>query len=316
MTQSLFDANRVALIGVPSSAGARQAGQEQAPRCLRLSGLVERLRSNGHDVVDLGDLTQVFFSPDTQNPKQQNLPLVLSVLEKVASAVDLAVAERAWPLVVGGDCTITIGVLAALTKRLANLGLIYLDGDVDLNTPETTNSGIFDGMVLAHILGEGANELSHFGPRHPLLEERNITLFGYSAQAGGIDPVEVKLLQDAQMAKYPLEEIANGVRAAAARALRELESKAEHILVHFDVDVVDFDDFPAVDVPHKPGLSLSKAQEALGVFLESRQVVGLVLTEFNAKCDADGKLALQLTDTIQDAMAQRRASGHGGGIEK
>lgn len=155
MRQSAFDANKIAVVGVPSSAGARQVGQEQAPRCLRLSGLVENLRSNGHDVVDLGDLPQVSFSPDTQHPKQQNLTLVLSVLKQVAGAVELAVANRAWPLVVGGDCTITIGVLAALTKRFTNLGLIYLDGDVDLNTPETTNSGIFDGMVLAHVLGEG-----------------------------------------------------------------------------------------------------------------------------------------------------------------
>jgi len=270
---------------------------------------VENLRSNGHDVVDLGDLPQVSFSPDTQHPKQQNLTLVLSVLEQVAGAVELAVANRAWPLVVGGDCTITIGVLAALTKRFTNLGLIYLDGDVDLNTPETTNSGIFDGMVLAHVLGEGADELSRFGPRYPLLKERNVTLFGYSAQAGGIDPVEVELLEDTQMAKYPLEEIKDRARAAAARALRELESEVEHILVHFDVDVVDFDDFPAVDVPHRPGLSLLEAQEALGVFLGSRKVVGLVLTEFNAACDTDGKLAQQLNNAIQGAIAQGRASG-------
>jgi len=302
MTQSVLDSNKIALIGVPSSAGARQLGQEEAPRCLRLAGLVERLRSQGRDVVDLGDLTQVSYSPDRQNPKQQNLPLVLSVLEQVEGAVDRAVANRALPLVVGGDCTITIGVLAALTKRYASLGLIYLDGDVDLNTPKTTSSGIFDGMVLAHILGEGADELSHFGPRCPLLEERNVTLFGYSAQAGGIDPWEVERLQDTQMAKYPLEEIKDGVRAAAARALRELESKVDHILVHFDVDVVDFDEFPATDVAHTPGLGLLQAQEALGVFLQSRKSVGLVLTEFNARADADGKLARQLSDTIQEAI--------------
>lgn len=151
--------------------------------------------------------------------------------------------------------------------------------------------------------------MSRFGPRYPLLKERNVTLFGYSAQAGGIDPVEVELLEDTQMAKYPLEEIKDRTRAAAARALRELESEVEHIPVHFDVDVVDFYDYPAVDVPHKPGLSLLEAQEALGVFLGSRKVVGLVLTEFNAACDTDGKLAQQLNNAIQGATAQGRASG-------
>jgi arginase len=308
MTQVWFDANKIALIGVPSTAGARQVGQEQAPQHLRAAGLVDRLRHNGRDVVDLGDLTRVSFSPDTQNPKQQNLPLLLGVLEQVAGAVDSAVADRAWPLVLGGDCTVTLGVLAALTERFASLGLIYLDGDLDLNTPETTTSGVFDGMVLAHILGEGADELCHLGSRYPLLEERNVTLFGYSVQAGGIDSVEVERLRNTRMAKYPLERIKDSAPAAAAKALHELESKVEHILVHFDVDVVDSDDFPAVDIPHKPGLSLLQAQEALGLFLGSRKVSGLVVTEFNARMDTDGKLALQLNDTIQNAMAQRQAS--------
>jgi len=298
--QPEFDANKIALIGVPSSAGARKVGQEQAPQCLRAAGLVQRLQSSGHEVLDLGDLTPATFSPDTQNPKQQNLALVLGVIRQVAEAVDSAIANRAWPLVIGGDC---IGVLAALGKHFDGLGMTYLDGDVDLNTPATTHSGIFDGMVLAHILGEGADELSHFGSRYPLLEEQNITLFGYSAEAGGLDPVEIELLQDTRMAKYPLEEIKDEVGTAAARALSDLESRAENILVHFDVDVVDFDDFPAVDVPHKPGLSLSQAEEALGAFVGSRKSVGLVVTEFNAAMDSDGKLARQLSDTIQTAVA-------------
>ncbi len=302
--QPEFDSNKIALIGVPSSAGARKVGQEQAPQCLRAAGLVQRLQSNGHEVLDLGDLTAASFSPDTNNPQQQNLALVLGVVRQVADAVDSAVENRAWPLVIGGDCTITIGVLEALGRHFEGLGMTYVDGDVDLNTPATTQSGIFDGMVLAHVLGEGADELSHFGSRYPLMDERNITLFGYSAEAGGLDPVEIELRQDTRMAKYPLEEIKDEVRTAATKALHDLESRAEHILVHFDVDVVDFDDFPAVDVPHKPGLSLLQAEEALGVFLGSRKSVGLVVTEFNGGMDSEGKLARRLSNTIQAAVAK------------
>jgi arginase len=316
MKKSVHRTKKIALIGVPSSAGARQLGQELTPRCLRSSDLMERLRSAGHDVVDLGDLTQVSFSPDPQNPKQQNLSRVLSVPRQVASAVDLAIANGAWPLVIGGDCTVTIGVLAGLAKHFANLGMIYFDGDLDLNTPETTTSGIFDGMGLAHILGGGVDELSHLGPRYPLLEQRKVTLFGYSVKAGGIDPVEVKLLQDMFMAKYPLEGINGRVQTAAAQALRDLESKAEHILVHFDVDVVDFDDFPAADVPHKPGLSLLKTQEALEVFLGSPKAVGLVLTEFNAKRDSEAKLARRLIDTLVGAITPGKSSRYDDGVEK
>ena len=295
---------KIALIGVPSSAGARQVGQEQAPRCLRLAGLVERLRSTGHEVLDLGDLPEVSYSPDPRNTTQQNLERVLHVLRQVALAVRVAVANRAWPLVVGGDCTITIGDLAALTSHFTSLGMIYFDGDVDLNTPDTTPSGILDGMGLAHILGRGADRLSHVGPRYPLLQERNVALFGYSLEAGGIDPVEVRLLRDTKMTKYPLEKIRAGVQDAALRAVRDLESRAGHILIHFDVDVIAYDEFPAVDVPHTPGLGLLSAQGALRAFLGSRQAAGLVLTEFNPRHDTDGRLAGRLIDTIEAALEQ------------
>ena len=299
MRQSALDANRIALIGAPSSAGARLVGQEQAPQRLRDAGLVQLLRSDGHEVVDLGDLAQVSFAPDPQHPKQQNISLVVNVLEQVASRVEAALADGAWPLVIGGDCTVTIGVLAALTKHFPELGMIYLDGDVDLNTPDTTHTGILDGMVLAHILGRGAEELSRFGSRYPLLEEQDITLFGYSTEAGGVDPVEIELLEDTRMAKYPMEKVRDGVRDAATRALRDLEQEVDHILVHFDV--VDVADFPAADVPHDPGLGLMQVREALGIFLGSDKSVGLVVTEFNASRDTDGTLALRLIDLVREA---------------
>ena len=71
-----------------------------------------------------------------------------------------------------------------MIRQLPNLGLIYLDGDLDLNTPDTTPSGIFDGMVMAHIIGKGADSLSRIGPRYPLMAEENIALFGYNTEAG------------------------------------------------------------------------------------------------------------------------------------
>ena len=63
-----------------------------------------------------------------------------------------------------------------------------------------------------------------------------------------------------------------------------------------------------MDVPHKAGLSRLQAQDALGVFLGSRKSVGLVVTEFNARRDGDGKLALQLTDLIQEAITRGQES--------
>jgi arginase len=45
-------ARRLAVIGVPSSAGAFASGQELAPGALREAGLLARLRGSGLEVDD------------------------------------------------------------------------------------------------------------------------------------------------------------------------------------------------------------------------------------------------------------------------
>lgn len=290
--------NRVAVIGVPSSAGARRIGQERAPQSFRRAGFIERLQSAGMEVIDLGDLPEVSFQPDHQHPKAQNLRLVVDVARRVAKQVESAVRDHAFPIVLGGDCSITLGVVAGLISQEPNLGLMYFDGDLDLNTPDTTPSGIFDGMVIAHITGKGADTLARFGPRYPLMAEEDIVMFGYNAEAGGIDAVEIELLQQCKMMKYPVSQIRGKARESAREALSQLESKTDSILVHFDVDVIDAGDFPAGDVLHAHGLSYDETMNALEIFTASRKFAGLVITEFNAERDKDGTLAQRLVNNV------------------
>lgn len=293
---------KIGIIGVPSSAGARQTGQEQAPRAFRQASLVEHLRSAGLSVTDFGDLPEVLFQPDEQNPKGQNLQLVVEVAERVATQVEAVVREDHLPIVLGGDCTIALGVLAGLIRHKPNLGLMYFDGDIDLNTPDTTESGIFDGMVMAHIIGKGVDALARIGPRYPLLAEENITLFGYNTEAGWIDAVETEVLAQCRMMTYPSSQIQGKVKESAAEALARLEGKADSILVHFDVDVIDYDDFPVGDVPHQHGISFDETMAGLSVFVASKKLAGLVLIEFNAGRDADGTIARRFVDAVVNVL--------------
>jgi arginase len=294
--------NRVTVLGVPSSAGARRTGQECGPQLLRQRGLIERLSSAGLELVDYGDLPKTVFHPDTRNPKQQNITLVSAVARLVANRVFEAVRNQTKVVVLGGDCTITLGVLDGLGRHFSNLGLLYLDGDIDLNTPADTVSGILDGMGMAHIIGKGAHELTHIGSRYPLLPESNIVLFGFNADSGWIDPPEIQRLKESSMIQYPLSEIRGRTESASRKALTQLEAKVDQILVHFDVDVIDFHDFPGADVPHEHGLSLRETMETLKMFVSSPKFIGLVITEFNADRDADGTLAMRLVENLADVL--------------
>jgi arginase len=294
--------SRLAVIGVPSSAGGRRTGQEGAPAALRAAGLLERLRAKGLDVEDLGDLPSVSYRPDPEHPRQQNLALVVEVARQAAVRVDQAVASRRLPLVLGGDCSLSLGVIAGLLRHHPRLGLLYFDGDVDLNTPDTTRSGIFDGMVIAHALGRGAPQLAGIGPRRPLLDEEDIALFGFDAESGWIDPPELEALEGSRMARYPLARVREDPMATAREAWLRLESRADAILVHFDVDVMDVS---AVDVPHPGGLDAESTFAALRVFVGAPTCAGLVVTELNAELDPDGSEAVSLVDGLAEALAAR-----------
>lgn len=296
---------KLGIVGVPSSAGARQTGQERAPRAYRQAGLMERFDPGDFQVTDYGDLPEIPFRSDPQHPKAQNLGLVVEVVQSVAHQVDQVVHDKAIPIILGGDCTITLGVVAGLIGQMPNLGLIYFDGDVDLNTPDTTTSGIFDGMVMAHMIGKGDDVLARVGGRHPLMLEEKIVLFGYNVEAGWIDAAEKKRLAQCGMTKYPLSQIRGTAKEAAKEALTQLEKRAESILIHFDVDVIDQNDFPAADVPHHEGLGFDEAISALEVFVDSHKFAGLVITEFNASRDADGLLAGRLVEAVAAALQQR-----------
>ena len=132
-------------------------GQEQAPRALREGGLVAALSRAGNDVHDVGDLTMRMWTPDRERRFAQNLPDVVESVRELASAVPPLLSDDDRLLVLGGNCTIALGVCAGLRDVGIEPSLVYVDRHFDLNTPQSTTEGALDWMGLAHALAlEGA----------------------------------------------------------------------------------------------------------------------------------------------------------------
>jgi len=76
------------------------------------------------------------------------------------------------------------------------------------------------------------------------------------------------------MRHHPAKMVRGRARAAAIEHLRSLEEQQRPFLIHFDVDVIDFVDFPMADVPlFNKGLTFVEAMESLAVFVTSPQFV-------------------------------------------
>ena len=294
-------AKKVGLIGVPTSMGAFAPGQEKGPEALRAADLVGRLSRAGVEVTDLGDGGGVRrWRPDKGNRRAQNLPEVVEVARETAERVGEADATGRLPLVVGGDCTVELGTVAGLLPSGGRLGLIYFDVHPDLNVPSSVGEGALDWMGMAHMLGEegAAEPLSRLGPRFPLLADADVLLFSYGPeQATGW---ERRAIERRGIEGIPVGEVAGDPEGAAARAVARMEARVDRLLVHFDVDTVDFTDLPLSENPGRnEGLPFEAAARALGALLGSKRLAAVTVTEFNPDHgEEDGSTAEALAEEL------------------
>ena len=303
------------LLGVPSSAGARTPGQEKGPAALRGAGLLELLDEKRLDVRDHGDLPGFRWRPDPTGRSPQNLAAVVAVATSVADSVEESVRAGELPLVVGGDCTITVGVVAGLLRAGLEPSVMYIDGGVDLYVPATQPAGHMDSMGVAHLLDEpgSARELAGLGPRTPMLEARKVMFFGQSAVSvrPSEDPRDVEgvVFSGHGFRSYPIEVVTGRAPEAARDARLDIESDDAPFIVHLDVDVLDFLDCPLADQPEDRGLLLREAMDCLAVFAGSARFGGLVITEINPDhADTEGTTLKRFVEAIAGALAETSGS--------
>lgn len=152
---------------------------------------------------------------------------VRRVRERTAAALGSA---RGTPIAVGGDCGIALApVAAAAAAHPGELAVLWLDAHPDLNTPETSPSGAFNGMVLRAIAGEGADGLALEGDER--VPASRIVLAGVRA----IDDGEQAFIDAEGMTVLDVDEFADP--GAAIRAIEA--TGATRVYVHVDLDVLD-----------------------------------------------------------------------------
>jgi arginase len=279
----------LAVIGVPTSAGAFAPGQEQAPAALREAGLLEALRQTGVVIHDRGDREVWRWRPDREHPRAQNLGKVIEIVRDTARRVAESVGAGDSTLVLGGDCTVGIGTVAGHVESGERVGLVYFDAHADLNVPGSVRAGALDWMGMAHLLGEdGAErELVEAGTRVPLLEPEQVVLFGWGPEQA--QRREREATERLSIEIVAADEARADATAAAARARALLEDRVDRILVHFDVDVIDFTDMPLSENPGRnEGLAYEDAARALAVLLRSPRLRGITITELNPAHTEEG----------------------------
>ena len=245
-------------IGVPYYLGESIAERREVA-ALRQSGIAAEL---GAEWVEI--------EPDFAAGRDPVVAVNRALAEAIQTHSDLA------PLVFANDCTSCLGLVKGLEAQAP--AILWYDSHGDFNTPETTPSGFLGGMPLAALVGRGNQHLMRGLDLQPIAEADIIL-----ADGRNLDPEEGEMLRESDVTIY-----------ATLADLNAAPLPDRPLYIHFDTDVVDCAEMPAMSYPEPGGPSLEECVESLRRTLARGNTVGVLFSLWNDTLDG-GEEAMSAT---------------------
>jgi arginase len=276
--------------GSTISIGQKHNGVAKAAQAVRQSAELKLLNMLSHEFNDHSDLSNSYL----------NYYLQLIELMK----------DKDQQFILGGDHSQSISSIAAILSLRPRTGVIWIDAHGDINTPETSPTGLLHGMPLAVLLGlfdTSKNPQIHFA--HGVLKSNQIVLIGVR----DLDPGEKKIIERLGIRTYTRHDISQlGATEVTSQAIDYLKTQNyDDLHVSFDIDAIDPTLAPATGVPCADGLTLDDTQQICEILSASQRVKSLEIVELNPDLANTSKVwreMCQLVDFISWSIMQPNAN--------
>lgn len=294
---------KIDVIGVPIDLGADRRGVDMGPSAIRYAHLQKKLEDLGYTVQDEGNVeVPIAETCSITNPKLKYIDCIIPMSRRVAGAVATSVQAGRFPLVLGGDHSLSIGSVRGAARN-KKIGVIWIDAHGDFNTAETTPSGNIHGMSLAALAGLGDQSLTQLWDEQiPVIDPKRIAVIG----ARDLDPGEKSNLQEAGAMVMSMEQIDRyGMVTVVEKAIERASRDTDGIYVSLDLDALDPRHAPGVGTPVPAGLTQREAHLACELIAETGRLVGMDLVEVNPILDIQNQTALLAVDFALTALGSR-----------
>jgi arginase len=300
----------IALISAPSSLGLRPSAQGREPETWRApavlldTGLAAQLNARvsqlEHPVYE--------FAPQSRTRIRNGLSIRRFSIELAARVAD-GRARGAFPVVLGGDCSVLLGCLLG-ARRSGARGLIHIDGHSDYFHPGNYDTskrlGSAAGMDLALATGRGEMLLTSWpGVDGPLADEGDTCQIGerdagtdeFRAAYGDIERTKITRITIQQL-------LARGTANAAQAVVDWLGARGLGAAwLHVDLDVLDQSSLPAVDSPGTPGLDFEGLESLLAALVVSGRIAGIDFAIYDPGLDPEHAHAKRIAQCIARSVA-------------
>jgi arginase len=298
---------QIDIIGVPIDLGADRRGVDMGPSAIRYAQLHQKLDELGHTLEDKGNIeVPIQETCQITDPKLKYIDCIIPMGRRVAGAVATSIQGGRFPLVLGGDHSLSVGSIRG-AARGKKLGVIWVDAHADFNTAETTPSGNIHGMPLAALCGLGDTRLvSLWDETHPVLDPKRVAIIG----ARDLDRGEKRNLREAGIMVQSMEQIDRiGMLAVLEKVIEQVSQDVEGIYLSIDMDALDPRHAPGVGTPVAGGLTYREAHLVCEVIAETGKLIGMELVEVNPILDVQNRTANLAVEFIRSALGSRVWSG-------
>ena len=299
---------KIDIIGVPIDLGADRRGVDMGPSAIRYAHLQKKLKDLGYIVQDEGNIeVPIAEMCSITNPKLKYIDCIIPMSRRVAGAVATSVQGERFPLVLGGDHSLSIGSVRGAARN-KKIGVIWIDAHADFNTAETTPSGNIHGMSLAILAGLGDPSLVQLWDEPlPIIDPKKIAIIG----ARDLDSGEKVNLQNAGAMVLGMEQIDRyGMVAMVEKAIEHVTRDVDGIWLSLDLDALDPQHAPGVGTPVPAGLTQREAHLACELIAETGKLIGMDLVEVNPILDVQNQTASLAVEFALSALGRRIWNGH------
>ncbi|HDP4402752.1 TPA: arginase [Staphylococcus aureus] len=285
------------IIGAPSTFGQRKLGVDLGPTAIRYAGLISRLKQLDLDVYDKGDIKVPVVNIEKIHSEQKglrNYDEIIDVNQKLNKEVSASIENNRFPLVLGGDHSIAVGSVSAISKHYNNLGVIWYDAHGDLNIPEESPSGNIHGMPLRILTGEGPKELLELNSN--VIKPENIVLIGMR----DLDKGERQFIKDHNIKTFTMSDIDKlGIKEVIENTIEYLKSRnVDGVHLSLDVDALDPLETPGTGTRVLGGLSYRESHFALELLHQSHLISSMDLVEVNPLIDSNNHTSEQAVSLV------------------
>lgn len=214
---------------------------------------------------------------------------IVSINKQLASRVAGLTKECKKFCVIGGDHSCAIGTWSGVYDAMhtyGDLGLIWIDAHMDSHTPETSDSGRIHGMPLAVLLGHGDASLTSILNKHPKIKPQHLCLIGVRSYEAG----EAALLRELNVRIYYIEEVKErGFLTVLREAVAQVKKETYAYGLSIDLDSLDPEEAPGVDVPEKGGIHAADLEQGLSELMQDPELIATEIVEYDPTHDENRK---------------------------